>query len=170
MNSIISRIAQHLTKRTYEGRCEQYFKRTLFLGKHPFTENHDHQIVEYVGDGSSYAIAAFIDKLIDFADEEVMEVIEWRYASSDNKDHHFIFLEWVTQHNRFLIGGMTNFSGTGYSAYKENKEIIQFLSDGKEIKTQFIDEQKGFDLEKEVSELILMDERDKYLYNEGNNE
>jgi hypothetical protein len=128
---------------------------TGVLLSHPFDKSHK-EMMEFVGFGSD-SIYPFLFHACHPKSDRPKELIFWLVQVQGDPRQHQVWAEVRGEFTSYLTTGMTDYSGSGGSAYKEMKLAFQFLADlyNIEIVEKEVAWELGLKAERECSKALM---------------
>lgn len=120
-------IVQAVRKPHYMQSEKNYGQPKVYLNDHPFIADYD-EPVEFHG-FSSDDIYPFIEALLRIIGHDPRLTFWLCPLENDNNKHNIYAEIEIANYMSSLVSGMTDYSGSGGSAYKDLKNVFEFLAD-----------------------------------------
>lgn len=124
---------------------DREYKDVTVLFHHPLSPESapDFMMISFVGFSSDSIYPFLYHSFI--ATGPIAQLIFWLCQQAENPRHHQIFAEIKTEFETFLVSGMTDFSGSGSSAYAELRNVFEFLAEIYELEINYLELPPGRD-------------------------
>lgn len=121
---------------------ENYGEPKVYLSEHPFIKDYD-EPVTFHGFSSDDIYPFLYDFLLGSKSSPRFKF--WLCPAEDNPNHHLIYGEIENANfESLIVHGMTDFSGSGGSAYRDLRQVFEFLAEIYDTKIEYNEVESGY--------------------------